>query len=239
MLEVFISGLGKQTGKTVVSTGLAITMQSLAYSTAFYKPIQTGANSVNGVKTSQDLALVKRFDSNITVQSTYVLKSSSSPFVGVYEEGMKIDINAIYNEYQALARTLDCKIVEGSNSISTPVAQYLTEADIVKSLKTPLVLVVNPAKTPIDTVISGLNYVKSSRINLWGIIINQYDENSQNLEHKYFPQIIKEYSDVKVLGFLPNYENISTITPDVLISDTLNNINIEEIFGLKIAKLNY
>jgi dethiobiotin synthetase len=238
MLEVFISGLGKQTGKTVVSTGLAITMQSLSYSTGFYKPIQTGANLLNGIKTSQDLALVKRFDSNIAVQSTYVLKSSSSPFVGVYEEGMKIDINAIYSEYQGLARTTDCKIVEGANSISTPVAQYLTEADIVKSLKTPLVLVVNPTKSPIDEVITGLNYVKNSRIKLLGIIINQYDENSQNLEHKYFPQIIKEYSEVNILGILPDYEDISAVTPDVLISDTLNNINIEEIFGLKIAKLN-
>jgi dethiobiotin synthetase len=98
--------------------------------------------------------------------------------------------------------------------------------------------VVNPTKSPIDEVITGLNYVKNSRIKLLGIIINQYDENSQNLEHKYFPQIIKEYSEVNILGILPNYEDISAVTPDVLISDTLNNINIEEIFGLKIAKLN-
>jgi dethiobiotin synthetase len=237
MLEIFISGLGKQTGKTIVASGLAITMQSLAYSTGFYKPIQTGAKLLNGIKTSQDLALVKRFDSNIKVQSTYVLKSSASPFVGVYEEGMKIDITTIYKEYQELGRITDCKIIEGSNSISTPVAQYLTEADIVRSLKTPLILVVNPTKNTIDETISAINYVKASRLNLLGIIITQYDENSENLEHKYFPQIIKEYSDPKILGFLPEYENISEITPDVLISDILNDINIEEIFGVKISKL--
>jgi dethiobiotin synthetase len=212
-------------------------MQSLAYRTGFYKPIQTGANLLNGIKTSQDLALVKRFDSNVTVQSTYVLKSSLSPFVGIYKEGMKIDINTIYKDYQELGRTTDCRIIEGSNSISTPVAQYQTEADIVRALQTPLILVVNPTKNTIDDTISGINYIKASRLNLLGVIFTQYDDNSENLEHKYFPQIIKEYSAPNILGYLPEYENISEITPDMLISDILNNINIEEIFGLKIAKL--
>ena len=43
MLNVFISGLERQSGKTIVTAGLAATMQSLSYSTSVYKPIQTGA----------------------------------------------------------------------------------------------------------------------------------------------------------------------------------------------------
>ncbi len=40
-------------------------MQSLNYSTRVFKPIQTNANELNGFSQSQDLALVKRIDSNI------------------------------------------------------------------------------------------------------------------------------------------------------------------------------
>lgn len=237
MLNVFISGLEPQTGKTIVTAGLAATMQSLSYSTCVYKPIQTKAEMLNGFKVSSDLALIKRVDSNITTGSTYMMKSSAPPFVSAYEDGFKIDISSILTEFQGFSQMTDCNIVEGSNSISTPVAQYMTEIDIVKALRLPLVLVVNPKKTPIDNVITGLNFIQNSQVNLSGIIINQYNENSQSLEEKYFPQILKEYTEAKVLGMLPDYEKISLITPETLIADILTNVDIESIFGLEIAKL--
>lgn len=237
MLNVFISGLEPKTGKTIVTAGLAATMQSLSYSTCVYKPIQTKAEMLNGFKVSPDLALIKRVDSNITTSSTYLLKSSASPLVGAYEDGVKIDVNTIFLEFQAASQLTDCNIVEGVNSISTPIAQYLTEIDIVKSLKLPLILVVNPKKTPIDNVITALNFIQASKVNFLGVIINQYNEDSEILEEKYYPQILKEYTDVKILGMLPDYGKISLISPETLISDVLNRLELESIFGLEIAKL--
>jgi len=238
MLKVFISSLEKQSGKTIVMAGLAATMQSLSYSTGVYKPIQTGAQILGGFKQSPDMMTIKAIDPNITTASTYLMSGISSPFVSAYEDNnIKIDINTIFNEFQVMANTTDCNIIEGSNSISTPVAQYLTEIDIIRTLKIPLVLVVNPLKNTIDSVISGLDYIKNSKVKFAGIILNRYDENAQDLEKKYFPQIIKEFSNTEILGVLPDYGDIKKLTPDTLIADTLNNINIEKIFGLEIAKL--
>jgi dethiobiotin synthetase len=237
MLNVFVSGLQRQSGKTLVTAGLAATMQSLSYSTSVYKPIQTGAVSLGNFRTSPDLAFIKRIDSNIATHSTYLLKSKASPFVSSYEDGLKVDLNTIYSEFQGL-KLSDCSIVEGSNSISTPVAKNFTEADIVKALRIPMVLVVNAKSTPMADVISGLRYIYSERVDFLGVIINQYDENSQNLEEKYYPQILKEFCDVKVLGTLPDYGEVNSVAPEILIADVLTNINIEEVFGLKIAKLN-
>ena len=237
MLNVFISGVEKQSGKTLVCAGLAATMQSLSYSTCFYKPIQSNAIDMNGFKSSPDLSLVKNFDTNISTQSTYVLEGGNSPFVASYEDNIKIDINTIITEYRSLSATSDCCIVEGSNSISTPVEQYLTELDIVKALKIPLVLVINPKKNSLDAVISAIKYIQSEGVNMLGLIFNQYDVDCKNIEEKYFPQIIKEYSNSDILGYLPNYEDIENLQPEMLIDDVLNKINIEEIFRLKIAKL--
>ncbi|MGN0031406.1 MAG: ATP-dependent dethiobiotin synthetase BioD [Candidatus Gastranaerophilaceae bacterium] len=238
MLKVFISSIERQTGKTLITAGLAATMQSLSYSTNVYKPIQTGAENLNGFKRSPDLMKIKAIDPNIAVQSTYLMSGTSSPFVSSYEDNIKIDINTIFNEFISYSNLSDCSIIEGSNSISTPIAQYLTEIDIVKSLKIPLVLVVNPTKTSIDNVIANLKLIENSRVKFSGIIINQYDENSKNLEHKYFPQIIKEFSNYEILGLIPDYKDVKTLSPETLIADILNRINIEKLFGLKIAKLN-
>lgn len=238
MLKVFISGLEKQSGKTIVAAGLAATMQSLSYTTSFYKPIQTNASVLHGFKTSPDLTVIKKFDPNITTDSTYVLKSSAPPFISSYEDGVKIDLTTIYTEFQASSKMSDCRIVEGSHSISTPIAEHITEVDLVKTLCLPLILVIDTKKTPVERVITGLHYIYSNHCKFLGVILNRFDENSENLEEKYYPQILKEFSQVNILGSLPDYGDSGNFTPEILISDTLNNINIEEIFGLKIAKLN-
>lgn len=238
MLRVFISGLERQTGKTIVTAGLAATMQSLSYTTSVYKPIQTNATLLHGFKTSPDLTVVKKFDPNISTNSTYVLKSIAPPFISSYEENIKIDINSIYTEIQSTGQIADCLIVEGSHSISTPIAEHITEIDMVKALNIPLILVVNPKKTPIEQVITGINYIQNSHCRFLGIIINQHNPDSKNLEEKYYPQILKEFVQVNILGTLPDYDKIDSFAPEILISDILNNVNIETIFGLKIAKLN-
>lgn len=240
MLSVFISGLSRQSGKTLVIAGLAGTMQSLNYSTGVYKPIQTGAKSLNGFLQSQDLALIKRIDSNINTYSSYVFLSENCPLVSAYvANNTKIDLNDIYNDFQSCMQMTECRLVEGANSISSPVAEKMTEINIVKSLGIPLILVINPKQDKIGDVIAGVNYIQSAKAKFLGFIVNNYDKESENPEEKYYPQMVKEYTGINVLGVLPHYENFESLTPDTLIADTLNNVQLEEIMGLKIAKLNY
>ena len=105
MLSVFISGFESQTGKTLVTAGLAATMQSLSYSTNVYKPVCTNSQNING------LELIKNVDSNISTEVSYILKSSLSPFVGAYEDGVKIDLNTIFSTYQECYHVNDCTLV--------------------------------------------------------------------------------------------------------------------------------
>lgn len=238
MLNIFISGLERQSGKTLITAGLAGTMQSLNYSTRVFKPIQTNANELNGFSQSQDLALVKRIDSNIETVSSYMFKSSYSPLVGAYDAGIKnIDLNTIYNDYYSNLQLFECNIIEGSNSISTPISEGFSEIDIVKTLNIPLVLVVNPKKSNINNVILGVKYIQSSGVVFQGIIVNDYDEESENLEEKYYPEMIKEFTGAQVIGTIPHYDNAEGMTPDTLIGNILNNVKIEELFGVRIAKL--
>lgn len=233
MLSVYIAGLKKGTGKTLVSAGLAGTMQSLSYPVSYYKPIQTGINFSYG-----DTEFVNRIDSHIKTATTYKLHSTSNPLIGAYSEGIqKIDTMKIMHDYKQNNMTTECHIVEGSNSISAPLDEKKTEIDLIEQFCLPIILVVNPNITKIDEVISGINYIHSKHITLSGIIINDYNENSPNLEMKYFPHLIKEFTGAKILGTLPHYDNFDNLSPQNLISDILNCLNIEDIFSLKIAKL--
>lgn len=237
MLKVFISSLEKQSGKTLVAAGLAATMQSLSYSVGIFKPIQTGASELNGFKTSPDLAFIKKLDSNIITSSMYLLKGEEPPIISAYNDGISISLTSIIDDYKNTFKDTDCNIIEGSNSVTTPISPDITEIDLIKDFGCPLVLVVNPKKNNIDEVIRGIKYIQSENINFLGVVINQYNENSAESSEKYFPQMIQEICKIKVLGILPDYADINTLSAQDLISDILNKLNIEEIFSLEIAKL--
>ena len=49
------------------------------------------------------------------------------------------------------------------------------------------------------------------------------------------PKLIEEYTSEKILGILPHIEK--NIDPNDLIEHTLNGIDIEAVFNLRIAKL--
>ena len=59
MLNLYITSANRNDGKTLLSAGLAATMQSLGYKTSVYKPIQTGGKELNGFMQSPDLTFIK------------------------------------------------------------------------------------------------------------------------------------------------------------------------------------
>lgn len=233
MLSVYVAGLKKRTGKTLLCSGLAGTMQSLNYAVSYYKPIQSGYNMLN-----DDTEVISKIDNHIKVFSTYKLQSSQNPLIGAYNEGInKIDTMKIMHDYKQNIMMTECHIVEGSNGISSPIDEKKTEISLIKQFSLPVILVVNPNITKMDEVISGINYIYSKHVNLSGVVINDYNFESEDLEIKYFPHLIKEYTGAKVLGSLPHYDDYDNLLPEILISDILNRLNVEDIFSLKIARL--
>ncbi len=229
MLSVFVSSLKKGAGKTTVISGLAGTMQSLSYAVSYYKPIQTATPPL-------DENFINKIDRHIKTSTSYAFESSKSPLIEAYYAGVKkLSLEKIYNDYKSNTQMCECHIVEGSNGISTPIDEKLTEIDIVQSLGLPLILVLNEKKDTIDDVITGVNYIYSKHIKFMGIIVNQHNENSDSIEEKYFPELITQYTKAKVLGTFPYYEGEAE--PQILIANTLQKLNLEEIFGIKIAKL--
>ncbi len=233
MLGVYISGLKRNTGKSVIAGGFLGTMQSLGYRTGYYKPIMTGSGN-----DFCDAKFINRIDSNIITLTSYNFPNAVQPLIGAYEAGIKkIDIPSLIMDYRRISNNSEFSIVEGCNSIASPIDEKKTEISLINQFGLPLILVVDPTINTLDEVIQGVNYIYTNRTKLMGIIVNNYDKNSENLEHKYFPQLIKEFTSVKIIGEFRHYENLQNLAPESLIADTLNRFNLEEIFGLRIAKL--
>lgn len=234
MLDLYVSGIDQNSDKIFVSAGLLATLQSLDYSTAYYKPIALGTVVVNGVECSKDVAYINFVDPYIKTYNSYVFKEESSPILAAAFENILINENIIVNDFQQIQNHYECLVVDGGTEISSPISKNFLEEDLIKTLNIPLLMVVS-AENSIGNTILSINHAKDIGINIRGIVITNFPENPINSDVKLMPKLIEEYTSEKILGILPHIEK--NIDPNDLIEHTLNGIDIEAVFNLRIAKL--
>ena len=236
MLELFVTGADQNSDKIFVTAGLTATMQSLGYSTAVYKPVETGVIEKNGFVQSPDLAYVKFVDPFIKTYFTYLLKDRSNPLISAAKEGIVIEKNNILNDYQKLEDMYELLVVDGISGLATPLSKNFLEEDMIKILDLPLLLVVSASNSDINNILLTINHAKEKCIHIRGITLTNYPEQTQNSDIKLLPRLIEEYTDVKILGILPHF-NKSDLNPNDLISEILSGVDLEAVVNIRIAKL--
>ena len=229
MLELYLTGVEQNKNKIFITAGLASTMQSLGYSTAVYKPVETGVEDF-----SKDLAYINYVDKYIETYYTYQLESPLNPLLSASAEGLVMEKSAIIQDYQKIMNRYECLLTDGLSGLATPMGIDFLEEDIVKSLVVPVLFVVSAENPDINNTFLSLNRAKELGLEVRGVIINDYPEGTTDPNVKLMPKLIEEYTNAKVLGIFPKTEFLS---PEDLIALTLNCIDIEEVFRIKIAKL--
>lgn len=235
-MNIFITGTDTDIGKTIVTAGLAAIMQSLGYRTGVYKPFQSGAIQQGDFLVSPDLAFVKLIDQNINTFSSYVLKEPTAPYIAAELENVEIDLDIIYRDYLIMRQKSDVVIVEGAGGLMVPVAPDVLMIDAAKKLRLPIVIVARPDLGTINHTLLSINQAQSYGLDIAGVIINKYPEGTDDIAVKTAPRLIEEYSDVKVVGIVKDFKT-NNIKPGMLIDNMLNSVDLEQIFKIKIPKL--
>lgn len=236
-MNIYVTSLGSNEGKTFISAGIAAVLQSFGYKTGIYKPIQTGAIDKGNYLISPDLAFVKLLDPFITTHCTYMMKQKAVPLIASNLENIQIKLPNILKDYTRLTQKTETLITEAPANLLAPINDNEFSFHIPKILSTPIVIVVNPSSEAIGQYLSEINTAKSAGLDVVGVIINKFSVYSENVEIKTFPQLIEKYSDAKVLGLIRTFKEKS-IKPNTLINEILNGIDIEDVFRMKISKIN-
>lgn len=236
MLELYVTETEKNTGKIVFSAGLAGTMQALGYYTTLYKPIQTGATVTHqDILKSRDLEFMKYIDSYMETFSTYLFKSDSSPVIAAALEGVEIDLQLIYQDYMNFSRNFECIITDGTYGLSTPITRKIMEADMIKNLSLPTVLVAPAEMSAINNTIMSIQQAQNSGVELRGVVLSTYEGLVQ--EEAVTIKMIKEYTDVKVSGLFNKLKDAFEVNPNDVIANIITDVDIQDLFKIPIAKL--
>ena len=193
MRKIFVTGIGTDVGKTVVS---AILTQALKAD--YWKPIQTGTEFDN------DTERVKKLVSNTSSvfhPEAYRLKASLSPHAAAKAENTKIDLAEIN-----IPETTHTLIIEGAGGLLVPLNEKYFVIDLIKKMNAETILVVQNYLGSINHTLLSIEALKSRNINILGIIIS-------GVENVLSEEIIFRHSGLKLLGRVHKETNV---IPDII-----------------------
>lgn len=180
MKRIFVTGIGTDIGKTVVSAVLVEALKA-----DYWKPVQTGSFF------SRDTTEVQRIISNTKSRfhpESYLLKQPMSPHAAAELEGVEIDVNKIQ-----LPQTANHLVIEGAGGLMVPLNRKYFMIDLIQKFEAEVILVVKNYLGSINHTLLSIDALKSRGIHIMGIVINEEP-------HELSESIILQYSGLKLLG---------------------------------------
>jgi dethiobiotin synthetase len=175
----FITGIGTDVGKTIVSAVLVEALEA-----DYWKPIQAGELN------NSDSINVERLVSNSTTKfhkSAFNLETPMSPHGAATIDGVSIETNKINRPI-----TKNTLVIEGAGGLLVPLSDSETVLDLIKPMD-KVVVVSRHYLGSINHTLLTLEILKQRKIDVLGIIFNG-DENKST------ESIIEKMSGVHILG---------------------------------------
>jgi dethiobiotin synthetase len=179
MKRIFVTGIGTNVGKTIVSSILTEHLTA-----DYWKPIQSGDLS------NTDSMKVKKLISNNTSiihPETFQLSQPLSPHEAAKIDGIQIHLNDF-----KLPKTKNHLIIEGAGGVMVPLNNQLLIADLIKHLKASVIIVAQLYLGSINHTLLTIQELKRRKINISGIVFNgEVNPESENY--------IQEYTQLPIL----------------------------------------
>lgn len=194
-MNYFISGIGTNIGKTVVSAILTEALEA-----DYWKPIQAGDLE------NSDTNKVKKLVSNkksVFHKEAYCLTQPMSPHAAAKADGIEINLNEIL-----LPTTTNNLIIEGAGGLMVPINDNDLIIDLIKKLDAEVILVSQNYLGSINHTLLSIESLKARNIKIKGIIFNG-GENAAT------EQFILSYTKVNCLGRIKQH---SFINKEVVLS---------------------
>lgn len=190
MRKIFVTGIGTDVGKTVVS---AILVEALKAD--YWKPIQSG--SYYGTD-SENVKKLLTSDVSVVHPEAYCLKQYMSPHAAAELEGVEIDLDEI-NLPDSKNENL---IIEGAGGIMVPINKKQFILDLIIKFDCEVVLVIQNYLGSINHSLLSIDSLRSRNIKILGIVFN-------GPPHQLSQDIICNYSGIECIGHISKEDEIN------------------------------
>ena len=199
----FITGIGTDVGKTVVSSILC----ELLHAT-YWKPIQSG-----DLQNSDSTKIQQWLNNTVEIiPEAYLFSEALSPHVASKIDGVSIN-PAMLN----LPKTAGNLIVEGAGGWLVPINESgITFADLAEQWNIPIILVSRHYLGSINHTLLSIESIQSRNVNIHGIIYV-----GEPLPDTC--EIIEKITGVKTLFSVPLFDKVDTDTIKLFVKELVSN----------------
>ncbi|MES2133432.1 MAG: dethiobiotin synthase [Bacteroidota bacterium] len=191
-MNYFITGIGTNVGKTLVSAVLTEALEA-----DYWKPIQSG--TIEGSDSATIKSLISNSKTRIHSES-YLLKQPLSPHFAAKIDGVEIDLNKIKKP-----ETANHLMVEGAGGILVPLNDKHYVIDIAKCFPCEIVLVISDYLGCINHSLLSIDYLQRNNFKIHALIFNgQFD-----MEVK---EAIIQYAPIDKIISVPTLQTLSKQT---------------------------
>ena len=192
MKPLFITAIGTDIGKTIVSAILVEKLQA-----DYWKPIQSG--DLENSDTMKVKQLVSN-DHSVFHPESYRLTQPFSPHKSADLDGIKIDINNI-----KIPETSNQLIIEGAGGLMVPLNETHYVIDLVHHFDVDVILVVKHYLGSINHTLLSLEALKARNVKVRGIIFNGAVDD-------YSESAISNYHNIPIIGHINALAKLSKET---------------------------
>ncbi|PCJ81566.1 MAG: dethiobiotin synthase [Flavobacteriales bacterium] len=192
MRNIFVTGIGTDVGKTVVSAILVEALQA-----DYWKPVQCGSLDYTDTLVVRDLVGNSK---SVFHPEAYLLTEPMSPHAAAIIDGVQIKVSAIHqpitnNQYL---------IIEPAGGLMVPLNDTELVIDLIQHFEAEVVLVSQNYLGSINHTILSVEALKARGLSVLGIIFNgEHNESSENF--------ILQYSGFRFLGRVDQEKEITPL----------------------------
>ena len=176
--HVFIAGTDTGIGKTVVAASLLAAIGAAGLRAVGMKPVASGCEpSPEGLRNDDAELLIAHSGLAEPYQrvNPYALPEAVAPHIAAASAGIEIRLQPIAEAFAALAARADVVVVEGVGGWAVPLSPALMQADVVRALALPVILVVGLRLGCLSHALLSARAIAADGCSLIGWIGNRID----------------------------------------------------------------
>lgn len=204
MHSVFVTGTDTGVGKTLASTALLHALRARGLRATGMKPVASGCERTSdGWRNEDALALLAASDPQPAYNdlNPYALPLPLAPEIAAREGGASVELTVITTAFDRLRARTDAVVVEGVGGWAAPLSAKLDQADLVRQLQLPVVLVVGLRLGCLNHARLSARAIAADGCRLIGWIASEVDPQMQRRDENF--ELLGARIDAPCWGRLP------------------------------------
>ena len=185
MFGVFVTGTDTGIGKTLSSCALLHALRGHGLRAAGMKPVASGCERIDDAWRNADaLALQAAGEPGIPYAdiNPYALEHPLAPELAARDAGVEVDLPTILAAHARLGALADAVVVEGVGGWAAPLSASLMQADLVRALRLPVLLVVGLRLGCINHALLSARAIAADGVHLAGWVASHVDPEMERVE---------------------------------------------------------